>query len=110
MLTVPQRMDGELFTDSEQDWSSSSESDWMSETGKRKGKQGVKRKMDQQNGKTKKIARTKNSRLPGVDLTDVFQEVRKKDQLAVHCGKIAGHLYRIKYDNGKFWEKKRLFI
>lgn len=65
MLTVPQRMDGELFTDSEQDWSSSSESDWMSETGKRKGKQGVKRKMDQQNGKTKKIARTKNSRLPG---------------------------------------------
>lgn len=66
MLTVPQRMDGELLTDSEQEnWSSSSESDQMSETGKRKGKQGVKRKMNQQNGNKKKIARIIASRLPG---------------------------------------------
>ncbi|XP_026063487.1 uncharacterized protein LOC113046750 isoform X2 [Carassius auratus] len=94
-------MHGELFTDSEQDWSSSTESDWMSETGKGKGKQGVKRKLNQQNGYKKKMERTKNSSLPGVDLTDIFQEIRKKDQLAVHCGKLAGRLYRIKYDNGE---------
>ncbi|XP_052409050.1 uncharacterized protein LOC127953789 isoform X3 [Carassius gibelio] len=101
MLTLLQRMHGELFTDSEQDWSSSTESDWMSEIGKGKGKQGVKRKLNQQNGYKKKMERTKNSSLPGVDLTDIFQEIRKKDQLAVHCGKLAGRLYRIKYDNGE---------
>ncbi|KAK2916024.1 hypothetical protein Q8A67_000398 [Cirrhinus molitorella] len=95
------RMDGKLFTDSEQDWSSSSESDWMNEKGKRIRKQGVKRKKNQQNGNKKKIARSKNSNCPGVDLTDIFQEVRKKDQLDVHCGKMAGCLYRIKYDNGE---------
>ncbi|XP_052409049.1 uncharacterized protein LOC127953789 isoform X2 [Carassius gibelio] len=99
MLTLLQRMHGELFTDSEQDWSSSTESDWMSEIGKGKGKQGVKRKLNQQNGYKKKMERTKNSSLP--DLTDIFQEIRKKDQLAVHCGKLAGRLYRIKYDNGE---------
>ncbi len=43
----------------------------------------------------------------GADLTDVFQEVRKKDKLVVHCGIIAGCLYRTKYENGKFWEKKK---
>ncbi|RXN38192.1 nuclear autoantigen Sp-100-like protein [Labeo rohita] len=37
----------------------------------------------------------------GVDLTGVFQEVRNKKQLAVRCGKMAGCLYRIKYDNGE---------
>ncbi len=46
----------------------------------------------------------------GLDLTDVFQEVRNKKQLAVRCGKMAGCLYRIKYDNGKFWEVKKIFI
>ncbi|XP_050957965.1 LOW QUALITY PROTEIN: uncharacterized protein LOC127159069 [Labeo rohita] len=96
-----ERMDGELFTDSAKDWSSSSESDWMSETGKRKEKQGVKRKKNQQNGNKKKTARTQNSSLQGVDLTDVFQEVRQKDQLAVHCGRMAGRLDKIKYDNGE---------
>ncbi|XP_016419248.1 nuclear autoantigen Sp-100-like [Sinocyclocheilus rhinocerous] len=167
-------MDGELFTDSEQNWASTSESDWMSEKGKGKGKQGGKRKMNQQNRSKKKIARSKNSSLPdlkkmnaesvmkqtkpecelkencsetdfndddrrrmkekmkmqrcfkqsnnkrpfshqissvnsqtknkndtGVDVTDVFQEVRNKKQLAVRCGKMAGCLYRIKYDNGE---------
>lgn len=58
-------MDGELLTDSEQDWASASESDWMNETGKRKGKQGVKRKMNQQISDGKKITRSKNSRHPG---------------------------------------------
>ncbi|XP_050954182.1 uncharacterized protein LOC127155763 [Labeo rohita] len=157
-------MDGELLTDSEQHWASASESDWMNETGKRKGKQGVKRKMNQQISDGKKITRSKNSRHPdlkmnaesvmkqtkpecelkknssetdfneddrrkmrgkmkwqrsskqsnnkmpfshhistdtGVDLTGVFQEVRNKKQLAVRCGKMAGCLYRIKYDNGE---------
>lgn len=65
MLIVPQEMDGELFTDSEQDCASASESDWMNEMGNRKGKQGGKRKMNQQNCSKKKIARIKNSRLPG---------------------------------------------
>lgn len=58
-------MDGELFTISEQDCASASESGWRNETGKRKGKQGEKRKMNQQNSSKKKIARSKNSRLPG---------------------------------------------
>ncbi len=50
---------------SEQDWASASESDWINETGKGKGKQGGKRKMNQRNCNKKKIARSKNSRLPG---------------------------------------------
>ncbi|KAF4115643.1 uncharacterized protein LOC131536295 isoform X1 [Onychostoma macrolepis] len=169
-----EEMDGELITDSEQDWASASESDWMNEMGNGKGKQGGKRKMNQQNCSKKKIARSKKSRLPdlkkmnaesvmkqtkpecelkgncsetdfneddrrvikekmkaqrcfkqsnnkrpfshqissssrqtrnkndsGLDLTAVFQEVRNKKQLAVRCGKMAGCLYRIKYDNGE---------
>ncbi|XP_043090641.1 uncharacterized protein LOC122341358 [Puntigrus tetrazona] len=95
------RMDDESFPDSKKDGRSSSESDWIEETEKIKGTQGVKRKKNQQNGNKKKIARCRNSRLSVADLTDVFQEARNKDQMAVHCGKMAGCLYRIKYDNGE---------
>ncbi|XP_067220557.1 uncharacterized protein si:dkey-68o6.5 [Chanodichthys erythropterus] len=89
----------DLFRDSELDLGRNSESRWLSEMEKSKGKQREKRKMNQKNGNKKKKFRSKYSSLP--DLREVFQEVRDKKQLAVRCGKMAGCLHRIKYDNGE---------
>lgn len=75
MLIVPQEMDGELFMNSEQDWANASGSDWINDMGDSKGKQGGKRKMNQQNCNKKKMARSKNSRRPGnyaKHLQDIF--------------------------------------
>ncbi|XP_051742413.1 uncharacterized protein si:dkey-68o6.5 [Ctenopharyngodon idella] len=89
----------DLFRDSELDLGGNSESHWLSEMEKSKGKQREKRKMNQKNGNKKKKFRSKNSSLP--DLREVFQEVRDKKQLAVRCGKMAGCLHRTKYDIGE---------
>ncbi|XP_056122632.1 uncharacterized protein si:dkey-68o6.5 isoform X2 [Rhinichthys klamathensis goyatoka] len=78
------------------DRGSASESHWLSEMEKSKGRQREKRKMNQKNGNKKKRARSNTSRLP-----DVFQEVRDKKQLVVRCGKMSGSLHRIKYDTGE---------
>ncbi|XP_048054833.1 uncharacterized protein si:dkey-68o6.5 [Megalobrama amblycephala] len=89
----------DLFRDSELDLGRNSESRWLSEMEKSKGKQREKRKMNQKNGNKKKKFRSKYSSLP--DLREVFQEVRDKKQLAVRCGKMAGCLHRMKYDIGE---------
>ncbi|XP_056309391.1 uncharacterized protein si:dkey-68o6.5 [Danio aesculapii] len=37
----------------------------------------------------------------GLDATDAFKEIRKKKVLQVYCGKMAGSLYRMKYEKGE---------
>ncbi|XP_021327100.2 uncharacterized protein si:dkey-68o6.5 [Danio rerio] len=37
----------------------------------------------------------------GLDSTDAFKEMRKKKVLQVYCGKMAGSLYRTKYEKGE---------
>lgn len=161
----PQEMDGELLTDSALDVAASfTDSDRLMEMTVNKGKQGVKRKMNQNDNK-KKTTKSKNctfsdlngesgtkqtkakcelkenyphtdfsdkkrirkkkcfkksfNRMPishqisrvneqnngkngiGLDATDAFQEIRKKKVLQVYCGKVAGSLYRMKYEKGE---------
>lgn len=55
----------DLFGDSELDLGRNSESRWLSEMEKSKGKQREKRKMNKKNGNKKKKSRSKNSSLPG---------------------------------------------